>query len=55
MDEPEYLVCIECETPTYIFEWHDGVPTEVFCEACGADDVDAFATEEEFEAMTSGG
>lgn len=55
MDEPEYLICIECETPCYTFTWYDGEATEAFCEACGADEVEAFTTEEEFEAMTSGG
>ena len=55
MDVPEYLICIECETPCYVFEWSEGQVTEAFCEACGADDADGFTTEEEFEAMTSGG
>jgi uncharacterized Zn finger protein (UPF0148 family) len=55
MDQPEYLICIECETPCYVFEWHDGEVTEAFCETCGADEVDVFTTEEEFEALTSGG
>ena len=24
MDEPEYLICLQCETPTYQFEFLDG-------------------------------
>ena len=54
MNEPEYLICIECESPCYVFEWYDGEVTEAFCEVCGADEIDGFTTEEEFEAMTSG-
>ena len=54
MAEPEYLICIECETPCYTFEWRNGKVAEVQCSICGADDLDDFATEEEFEAMTSG-
>ncbi len=54
MDEPEYLVCINCETPCYTFEWAGNQATEVMCMACGADEPDEFSTEEEFEAMTEG-
>ena len=54
MDEPEYLICIECETPCYTFEFANGVLTEATCTACGADDVDQFMTEEEFEALGAG-
>lgn len=52
MDSPEYVICLNCETPCYIFEWSDGKLTEVVCDTCGEDDPDTFATEEEFEAMT---
>ena len=24
MASPEYLICLECETPCYVFEWEDG-------------------------------
>ncbi|NJL29045.1 MAG: hypothetical protein HC897_14735 [Thermoanaerobaculia bacterium] len=54
MDAPEYLICLNCETPCYVFEWKDGRLTEAVCDACAEDDVDNFATEEEFEAMTGG-
>ena len=53
MDEPEYLICINCETPCYTFEWEDNRVTEVLCTVCGDDEPDEFATEEEFEAMTT--
>ncbi len=52
MDAPEYLVCINCETPCYTFEWAESVVTEVMCMSCGADEPDEFTTEDEFEAMT---
>ncbi len=55
MDEPEYLLCLECETPCYSFEWTDGKLTEVMCMACGNDNVDQFMTEEEFEALMGSG
>ena len=54
MERPEYLICLNCETPCYVFEWSAGKLTEAFCEVCGEDDVDIFATEEDFEAMTGG-
>ncbi|MEM6454076.1 MAG: hypothetical protein AAF772_03185 [Acidobacteriota bacterium] len=50
---PEYLICLSCETPCYTFEWADGKLTEVICEVCGEDNLDAFASEEDFEAMIS--
>jgi len=55
MSSVEYLICLDCETPCYVFEERDGKITEAFCEACGEDDVDSFASEEDFDAMTSGG
>lgn len=50
---PEYLVCLECETPCYTFEWENGKLTEANCLACGNDDLDSFMSEEDFEVMTS--
>ncbi|MCP3959393.1 MAG: hypothetical protein GY719_16205 [bacterium] len=55
MDQPEYLLCINCETPCYTFEWVDLQVKEAVCTVCGADDPDDFITEEDFEAMTSAG
>jgi len=49
---PDYLICIECETPCYTFEWSDaGAVTEALCSTCGADDITQFVTEEEYEEM----
>jgi hypothetical protein len=53
MAEPDYLVCLECETPCYNFEWSDkhARPTEVFCQACGNDKLELFNTEDEFDDL----
>jgi len=53
MATPDYLICLECETPPYVFEWKDGKTTEAFCQICGNEDVASFATEEEYEALAS--
>ncbi len=51
MASPDYLICLECESPVYIFEWHDDKVTEAICTACGADDPAGFASPEEYEAL----
>ena len=51
MSAPDYVICLECETPVYIFEWHDGKVTEALCTMCGNEDVSSFATEDEYEAL----
>lgn len=49
---PDYLICLNCETPCYNFEWSttEGCK-EALCTVCGNDEVDQFATEEEFDAI----
>ena len=49
MDEPEYLICLQCETPTYQFEFINGKLASILCNTCGNDDVSDFMTEAEFE------
>ena len=49
MDEPEYLICLQCETPTYQFEFLDGKLSAVVCNTCGNDDPTDFMTEAEIE------
>lgn len=51
MAEPDYLVCLNCETPCYVFEWKEGKVAEVMCLACGNDDVDEFATQEDLDSL----
>ena len=51
MSSPEYLICLDCETPCYTFEWEDGELKEALCEACGNDDPDQFALPEDYDEM----
>ena len=51
MSSPEYLICLDCETPCYVFEWQDGELKEALCEACGNDDPDQFALPEDYDEM----
>lgn len=55
MESPDYLICINCESPCYVFEWRDEAPTEALCTVCGNDEIDEFTTVEDFEAMVSRG
>lgn len=50
---PEYLICLECETPTYVFEWANGKVLEALCPMCGNDDPTSFVSEEELEEMAA--
>jgi hypothetical protein len=53
MDEPEYLICLECETPTYQFEFGpNGKLLSVMCNTCGNDSVSEFMTESELEEQS---
>ena len=51
MSSPEYLICLNCETPCYVFEWAEDQLTEAVCEVCGNDVVDEFITEEDYDAL----
>ncbi|HVS33238.1 MAG TPA: hypothetical protein VMS98_17500 [Thermoanaerobaculia bacterium] len=52
MSEPEYLICLECETPTYQFEWDEEKVEQALCNTCGNDDPTEFMTEEELEEQS---
>lgn len=52
MERPEYMVCLECESPCYTFEF-EGKLTEILCTVCGNEDLELFATPDDFEEMTS--
>ena len=52
MSSPDYMICLECESPTYVFEWAADKLQEAVCTVCGNDDLAQFATEEEFEALS---
>ncbi|HEY5611535.1 MAG TPA: hypothetical protein VIL97_10025 [Thermoanaerobaculia bacterium] len=47
--EPEFFICLDCETPTYTFEYHNGKLVSAVCTTCGNDDPTDFVTEQEFE------
>ena len=51
MSQPDFLICMECESPCYVLEWKEGKPQDRICEACGNEDPDAFATQEDFDAL----
>lgn len=51
-DEPEYLICLQCDTPTYQFEYVKGKLAQVVCNTCGADDPSDFITEAELEEQS---
>lgn len=44
-DDPEFVICTQCETPTYEFEWMNGRITVALCGTCGNDDPSDFASE----------
>lgn len=48
---PDYIICLECESPCYVFEWRGGTVREAICEMCGNDDPQNFATEDEYEDL----
>jgi len=52
MSAPEYVICLNCETPCYTFEWEDGELKEPLCLACGNEDPEQFATTEDVEALS---
>jgi len=54
MAEPEFLICLNCETPCYTFEWANEQIIDAYCESCGNDDPEQFATEEDYESMSGG-
>jgi len=49
---PDYLICLECESPVYTFEWESDKVKEALCTVCGNEDPSQFATEEELEELS---
>ena len=47
--EPEFVICMQCETPTYSFEWDNGAVSVALCATCGNDDPSEFASEAQLE------
>lgn len=48
---PDWVVCLDCESPCYIFEWRDGQVIEAICTVCGNDDPEAFMAPGDFEDL----
>ncbi len=50
MSEPDFLVCMQCDTPCYVFEWNEDKhkPREVLCQICGNDEIAEFETDEDY-------
>ena len=51
MSTPEFLICLECETPCYAFEWEDDKIAEALCQICGNEDPELFAVPDDFDAL----
>ncbi len=49
---PDYLICLECESPVYVFEWKEDKVVEAICTVCGNEDISQFATEQEYEELS---
>jgi hypothetical protein len=45
--EIDYLMCMQCGTPCYVFEMEDGRIAEAVCLVCGNDEVRMFNIGEE--------
>ena len=55
LNAPDYLLCCDCETPCYIFEWSEGEVVEALCEVCGNEEAATFLSEEDYEAYAYSG
>ena len=51
----DYLICLECESPCYVFEFRAETLAEAFCESCANEDIDLFLPEEDFDVLASQG
>lgn len=54
MAAPEYLICLNCETPVYIFEWDIGKDQleEILCGTCGSEEEAEFLTQSEYDEQS---
>ena len=53
--EPDYVICLECESPCYEFTYKEGEVKEILCLVCGEEDPVMFLTEEDYEALAGAG
>ena len=54
MSEPDFIICNECDSPVYVFDWQDGRIANAMCTSCGNDKPAYFTTEEDYGEMMSG-
>jgi translation initiation factor 2 beta subunit (eIF-2beta)/eIF-5 len=54
MSEPDFIICNECDSPVYVFDWQDGRIASATCTSCGNDKPAFFTTEEDYGEMMSG-
>ncbi len=53
MSTPDFVICFDCESPVYTFEWDGANVKEAVCPTCGNDQPSMFAPEEEYEELSS--
>lgn len=53
MEPPDYIICLECDTPVYTFEWDGSRVKDAICTACGNEKASLFTTEEAYGEMMS--
>ncbi|HUP23963.1 MAG TPA: hypothetical protein VNB06_13595 [Thermoanaerobaculia bacterium] len=51
MAQPDFLVCLECDSPCYTFEWRNDKPYELLCGTCGNEDPDLFVRPEDVDEL----
>jgi hypothetical protein len=51
MSLPDYLICLECDTPCYTFEWRNDKPYDILCEACGNEEAELFVRPDEVDEL----
>ena len=53
MSEPEFLICLNCDSPNYTFEWLNDKVVTIICTTCGNEDPLDFLSETEYEELSS--
>jgi hypothetical protein len=51
MEAPDYIICLECESPVYVFDWDGSHITDAICTTCGNSSRSRFSTEEDYGEM----